>query len=321
MTNPTVFWPATLGMLFLAIGMITYRADVAEPASPGIQRLLPLGPVLVGAALAAFAGEHFTAAAAIARIVPKFMPRPLFIAYFVGVAHLAAGLSFVTKRYVRVSSICLAVMFALFVLLMDLPAAVARPGTRIVWTLVARQATFSIGALALFAIVTSNSRRHASVTILAIARIWAACVLVFYGTQNVLFPQIAPGVPSNATTAAWVPAPHVIAYVTGMVLIVCGLAMFARKLAASGAAWSGLLMIVLTAALFVPQFFIAQSAADQVTAINFVFDTLLFGGTVLTIGAATRLRTDGSKDDRVVPRDAIGGSLGPPIVSRERSSI
>jgi uncharacterized membrane protein len=293
-----------LGILFLVVGIFSYRSDVAAPTSQALHRLLPLGPVLVGAALAAFAGEHFTAAAGIARIVPKFMPRPLFIAYFVGAAHLAAGSSFVTKRYVRLSSICLAVMFALFVLLMDLPAAVAHPGSRIVWVLVARQATFSIGALALFAVVTSDSRRHRSTTIATIARIWAACVLVFYGIENVLFPQIAPGVPSQAATASWVPAPHVIAYVTGIVLIVCGFAMFARPFAASAAAWSGLLMIVLTAALFVPQFFIAHTAADQVTAINFIFDTLLFAGTMLIIGAATRLRSDGPKSDRVSPRAA-----------------
>jgi len=88
------------------------------------------------------------------------------------------------------------------------------------------------------------------------------------------------------------------------VLIVCGLAMFANRFAGSAAAWSGLLMIVLTAALFVPQFFLAQNPGDRVIAINFVFDTLLFGGTMLIIGAATRLRSDGPRNDRVAPRAA-----------------
>jgi uncharacterized membrane protein len=302
--NPAVFWPATLGILFLVVGIITYWADISAPMSRGGVHLLALGPVFVAAALAAFAGEHFTAAATLARIVPKFMPGPLYIAYFVGVAHLAAALSFVAKRYVRLSSICLAVMFALFVLLMDLPAAVTRPGIRIFWILVARQATFSIGALALFAVVTSESRRHASAIIAAIARIWTACVLVFYGMENVLFPQLSPGVPATTPTAPWIPAPHVIAYVTGTALIVCGLAMFTRKFAASGAAWSGLLMAVLTAALYVPQFFIAHSVADQVTAINFVFDTLLFSGMMLIIGAAARNRHDDPISSRVARRAA-----------------
>jgi uncharacterized membrane protein len=281
-----------MGILLLVVAIITYRSNLGAPTPRGVLRLLALGPVFVAAALAAFAGEHFTAAATLARIVPKFMPGRLFIAYFVGVAHLAAALSFALKRYVRVSSICLAVMFALFVLLMDLPAAVARPGIRIFWSLVARQATFSIGALALFAVVSADSQRQTSAAIATIARVWTACVLVFYGLENVLYPQLAPGVPATAPTAPWVPAPQVIAYVTGALLIVCGAAMLVSRAAASAAAWAGLLMTALTVALYVPQFFIARGAADQVTAINFIFDTLLFGGTLLIIGTAIRLRND-----------------------------
>jgi uncharacterized membrane protein len=314
-TNPTVFWPATLGILFLVVGIMTFRADVAASTSRGVLRLLALGPVFVGAALAAFAGEHFTAATTLARIVPKFLPAPLFIAYLVGVAHLAAALSFVAKRYVRLSSIGLASMFALFVLLMDLPAAVTRPGVRIFWILVAREATFSIGALALFAVVTSDSRRQRSATIATIARIWAACVLVFYGIENVLFPQFSPGVPDMTPTAPWVPAPHIIAYVTGILLILCGLAMFVRTAAASATAWSGLLMTALTIAIYVPQFFVAHSAADQVTAINFIFDTLLFGGMMLIIGAAIHLPHDGPKISRVVRRAARAGQANQALVT------
>jgi len=287
-----------LGVLILVVGIVTYRTDVAAPTSPGVLRFAALGPVFVAAALAAFAGEHFTAAASLARIVPKFMPAPLFIAYFVGVAHLAAAVSFVARRYVRVSSIGLALMFALFVLLMDLPAAITRAGVPMSWVLVARQATFSIGGLALFAVVTTDSRPHASATIATIARLWTACVLVFYGIQNILFPQFSPGVPATMPTAAWVPAPHIVAYLTGALLVVCGLAMFVRTNAASAAAWAGVLMTVLTVALYVPQFFIAQTAPDQVNAINFIFDTLLFGGMMLIVAAAARLRTGAAETIR-----------------------
>src|SRR5262245_25437841 len=187
MTNATVFLPATLGILILVVGIVTYREDVAAPTSSGIVRLTALGPVFVAAALAAFAGEHFTAASSLAGLVPKFVPKPLYVAYFVGVAHLAAAVSFVARRYLRLSSICLALMFALFVSLMDIPAAVAQPGNRMFWVLVARQATFSIGALALFGVVTSDSSPNAAATIGTIARMWAACVLVFYGVVNILY--------------------------------------------------------------------------------------------------------------------------------------
>jgi hypothetical protein len=42
-------------------------------------------------------------------------------------------------------------------------------------------------------------------------------------------------------------------------------------------------MLLLTLGLYVPQFFLARSVSQRVTAINFVFDTLLFAGTVLVI--------------------------------------
>ena len=66
-----------------------------------------------------------------------------------------------------------------------------------------------------------------------------------------------PGVPSSAPTASWVPLPLAIAYATGVLLIAFGTAMFAEKYAAAAAARAGLLMTVLTAVLYVPQFFLA----------------------------------------------------------------
>ena len=286
MTASAVFWPTLLGLLFLAAGTITYRRDFHAATSREAFGLVALGPAFVAAALAAFAGEHFTAAPSLARLVPKWMPAPLFIAYLVGVAHFAAASSFVARRYVRWASFCLAVMFGLFVLLMDLPGAVTHPGVRMAWSLAARETTFSLGALALFVTETRGSRPESAKTMAAIIRICVACVLIFYGIEHFMHPELSPGVPSSAHTAAWVPLPLTIAYATGVLLIAFGIAMFAEKYAAAGAAQAGLLMTVLTAVLYVPQFFIAGDAAARVTAINFIFDTLLFGGMMFLISTA-----------------------------------
>ena len=286
MTTATVIWATLLGLSFLVAGMITYRHDVGGVGSGKVFGLVAFGPIFVAASLAAFAGEHFTAAGALAAMVPKWLPARLFIAYFVGVAHLAAALSFVARRYVWLSAICLAVMFALFVLLMDLPAALAQPTTRIFWILAARQTTFAIGALALFGTNIASRWPNVSTTVATIARIWTAGVLVFYGVSHVLHPEITPGVPSSVATAAWVPLPVAIAYATGILLIGFGIAMFAEKYAAAAAARCGLLMVLLTLALYVPQFFLAQSVAQRILAINFVFDTLLFAGMLLVVSRA-----------------------------------
>lgn len=286
MTAATVLWSTLLGLSFLVAGMITYRQDVRGVGSGEAFGLVAFGPIFVAASLAAFAAEHFTGAAILAAMVPKWLPAPLFIAYLVGVAHLAAALSFVARRYVPLSAICLAIMFALFVLLMDLPAALAQPTTRIFWILVARQTTFAIGALALFGTNIMARWPNVSTTVAAIARIWTASVLVFYGISHVFHPEYTPGVPSPVLTASWVPLPDAIAYATGILLIGFGIAMFAEKYAAAAAARCGLLMVLLTLALYVPQFFLARSVAQRVMAINFVFDTLLFAGMMLVISRA-----------------------------------
>jgi uncharacterized membrane protein len=275
-----------LGLSFLAAGVLTYRRDFGTLGPREAFGLVALGPTFVAAALAAFAGEHFTAATSLAALVPKWLPARVFIAYFVGVAHLAAALSFVARRYIRWSTLGLAVMFGLFVLLMDLPGAIARPRAPLNWMLAARQATFAIGALALFATETKSRSPQSSRTLAMIARIWTATVLICYGIQHVVHPEYTPGVPSSVLTAAWVPFPLLIAYATGCLLIAFGSMMFVHRYASAAAALGGLLMVLLTLGLYVPQFFLAANDQQRITAINFVFDTLLFAGTLLVISKA-----------------------------------
>lgn len=286
MTVPAVFWPTVLGLAFLAFGIFAYRRELRARASRGVFGLASLGPILVAASLAAFAGEHFTAAKSLAALVPKWMPAPLLIAYFVGVAHLAAATSLVARRYIRWSTIFLAIMFALFVLLLFLPSLVRHPTNHIAWIFPGREGTFAIGALALFASEVRPRRATLSNRISAFARIWTAVVLTFFGALNILYPQYSPGVPDNQLTAPWVPAPHAIAYLAGTVLIICGIAMFFRRYASAAATSAGLLMVLLTLALFVPSYFLARSVPQFINALNFVFDTLLFAGMLFAIATA-----------------------------------
>lgn len=302
MLAPAVFWPTVLGVSFLVVGMVTYRRELASSTSREAFGLVVLGPTFVAASLAAFAGEHFTAAKSLAQIVPKFMPARLFIAYLVGVAHLAAALSFVARRYVRWAAFFLTIMFALFVLLMDLPGAITHPTIRLFWSLAARETTYSIGAAALFATAVRNRWPMRSNRLAAIARFWTAFVLVFYGIEHVLYPQYSPGVPDSKITSAWVPLPHAIAYLTGILLIAFGVAMLVRKVAGSAGASAGLLMTLLTIVLYVPEFFLAHTTADQVTALNFIFDTLLFAGTLLVI---TRAILDSESKPLAISQTAV----------------
>lgn len=288
MPAAAVFLPVFLALSVLAGGLFTYRHELRAATAREPLGLAVLGPVFVAASLAAFAGEHFTAGPGLAQLVPKWLPARLFIAYFVGVAHLAAAIAFAARRYVRSAAICLAAMFALFVLLMDLPGSIAHPASRINWILVARESTFAIGALALFAATIRDRRPELSRTLTEIARLWTACVLVYYGIDHLMHPQFSPGVPGTTVTAVWVPLPLAIAYATGLLLIAFGAVMFVADFANAGAALAGLLMVLLTLVLYVPKFFLASDVPEHVNAINYVFDTLLFAGTLLVIGRAIR---------------------------------
>jgi uncharacterized membrane protein len=281
-----VFWPTLLGLSFLFIGIITYRRDLLASTSRGPFNFVALGPVLVASSLAAFAGEHLTMAADVARMVPKWLPLRVFIAYLVGFALLAAALSLVARRCIRWSAIFLAVMFVLFVLLLHLPHIGEQPAARIHWIVAVRDSTFAMGALALFGTTMRGRWPQRSNILTGVVRVWMACVMIFFGMQNMLHPECSPGVPDTTLTAEWVPLPLLMAYVTGILLIASGCLMFLRKYASAAAALIGLLMAVLTLVIYAPNFFLAHSVLEHVIAINFVADTLLFAGMTFVISKA-----------------------------------
>jgi uncharacterized membrane protein len=246
--------------------------------------MLALAPVFIAAALATFAGEHFTQAPEFSQLVPKWLPLRVPLTYLVGVCLLAAALSFVARRGMRWSAPLLSLLFALFVLLIYLPSAIAHPGTRLVWIFPFREGTFAVGAFCVFLYEAQRSRRSSRVA-LALG-LWTAFVAVFFGLQNMLYPQYAPGVPSQQPTSAWVPLPHVVASLTGAVLVAMGIAILIKKTAVAAITAVGVLMTALTIGLFVPDLFLAKGVLQRVLAINFVADTLLFAGMVFAIARA-----------------------------------
>ena len=286
MMNPAVLLPSALGATFFLAGIGTYRRDVLKRSLSFGSRFLAIGPVLIAASLAAFAGEHFTAARSLAELVPQWMPTRLFIAYFVGAAHLAAALSLVARRCIRWSTMFLAIMFALFVLLLHLPNAIEHAANRVYWIFPVREGTFALGALALFGTEVRNKWPETSNRIAAVARGWTALAIIYFGIENILYPRYSPGVPDTKPTSSWVPFPNTIAYLTGILLVVFGAAILIRKYAKSATASVGMIMVLLTLSLYMPEFFLARSASQQVTAINFVADTLLFAGTLFAIANA-----------------------------------
>jgi uncharacterized membrane protein len=269
------------GLVALVVGLLLVRARFR--AASGADKAIVLGPVFDAVALAVFAAEHFLAAQDLMTIVPPWLPGPLFWTYFVGAAWLAAAISFIAWRLVHWSAALLALAFVIIVATIDLPDLPAHVNERLFWTLTVRELSFAGGAMVLAGGMRRN-RNWASSTLIRLGRGIVAIVLVFYGIQHLLFPLFAPGVPLEKLTPAWVPFPTLLAYLVGIILVLAGIGLFLRPAIRFAAATAGIMLLLLTVFLYVPILALEIQTPLAVEGINYVFDTLLFAGTVLLTG-------------------------------------
>jgi uncharacterized membrane protein len=283
--KPYVLWPALSGTVFLVFGLVLIVRRAWATAS-GLDRLVVLGPAFVAAPLATFGADHLILAPLVARMIPPWIPLHLFWAYFVGVALLAAAVSLVLGKHVRLSSTLLGVMFVLFVLSMHLPNAVANPGDRFAWAVALRDLAFGGGALAFAATDTEAWRARGTSRLAALGRVMVAVPVLFFAIEHFLHPEFAPGVPLQKLTPAWIPAPSLWGYSTGAVLLAAAGAVLVDRHARAAATALGFWVVLLTAFLYVPILAAAGQSSEMVEGLNYVGDTMLFGGTVLLLAAA-----------------------------------
>src|SRR5271170_4070561 len=98
-TSRFILVPCMTGIIVLLLGMWASWQDLLN--ARGLDRLLVLGPACFAASLALFGAEHIVSAQSFMQIVPPWMPARLFWAYFVGFALIAAALSIIFTRFVR----------------------------------------------------------------------------------------------------------------------------------------------------------------------------------------------------------------------------
>lgn len=284
MFTHVVFWMWFAGVVFLAAGLVSVRKELISASS--LDKLIALGPVFVAAPLAVFGTEHFVLTRDIMQLVPAWMPARLFVTYLVGCGLIATATSLVARKFVRLSATMLGVMFFLFVLLMDIPATAESPREWLGWTLALREAAFAGGAWALAGSLSSQPPARKRNWMVLIGRFFVTIAVIFYGVEQLLRPAMAPGVPDSKLTPAWVPLHAWWGYPVGAFMLVAGLAMLLNKKARTAAAGVGLVMVLIAVLLHVPILALAQGPSEMIGALNFIFDTLLFGGTVLLVARA-----------------------------------
>jgi uncharacterized membrane protein len=280
------YWMGYTGLIYLVAGLLLLRKELA--AARGREKLIALGPVFIAASLAVFAPEHFRGPQFVADMVPRWMPAHLFWAYFVGAALLAAATSLVLRKCVGLSSTLLGLMFFLFVALLYLPSAMRHPHGRFVWSYALRDLSFCAGAWALAGLHGVAAAPRPSRALIRFGRLVFAVAALFYAAEHFLHPEFAPGVPLELVSPSWVPFPRVLGYGAGAILLVAGLHLALNRKTRIAAAAIGALMTALTLGLYLPILVAAHvGSVDAVNdALNYVADTLLYGGAALALAAA-----------------------------------
>ena len=277
-----LFWPWFTGLIFLIIGLFAVRGNIARAA--GIDKLVVLGPIFFASPLAVFGAEHLAGARFLMQLVPGWMPGRLFWAYFVGVALIASAISFTLGRHVRLSGTLVGIMFLLFVVLIHLPNAAVHPKDRFAWAVVLRDFSFGVGAWAYAGSQEWNGERCN--WMVTVGRFGIGITLLFFAIEHFLHPTFAPGVPLEKVTPPWIPAPSLWGYLTGAILLAGSMVILGTKRGSLGAALVGLLMVVLTIVIYSPLLVVAKQGTEINEAVNYIADTLLFGGALLLLAQA-----------------------------------
>jgi uncharacterized membrane protein len=299
------FWMGLAGLIYLVAGVFILRKEIG--AARGWDKLIAFDCVLIAVSLAVFAPEHFRGPEFVRNMVPRWMPAKSFWAYFVGCALLAAATSLTARKFVRLSSTLLGLMFFLFVCLIYMRLVLAHPTSRFAWAYMLRDLSFAGGAWALAGLHNRVSSPWQSQFMILFGRIVLAIAAIFYAIEHFLHPDFAPGVPLETISPPWLPFPSVLGYLAGVILLAAGISLLLNRKTRLAAASIGALMIALTLFLYLPVLVVAHGGSDINDAINNVADTLLYAGVALALASA-------------LPRDPdrSHGMAQPPNVSAQK---
>jgi len=268
----------------MLIGVWAAKRDLAN--ARGLAKVVALANLCFAAPLAVFGAEHFAAARGIMQLVPKFMPWPLFWTYFVGAGLLAASLSIATKMQVQWSALFFGIMMFLFVAMMDLPGTLANVHNRISWVLLCREMSFGAGGWVLAGGAMARRNPQAGSKLITVGRVVIGIGAIFYGVEHFLHPINVPGVPLEKLMPAWIPAPHLISYLTGAILLIAGGAILLGRKARVAATYLGSWIFLLVLFVYGPILIASllnPSTDVKVEGLNYFFDTLLYAGTILAL--------------------------------------
>ena len=281
---PRVLWSYAAGAAVLAIGLAAMLRRGDWPNARRLDKLILLGPLFYAAPLAAFGTEHFTVTAAVASIMPPWMPWPRLWVYFVGACFVAAALSLATRIGARVAASLLAMTFLLFVVLMDAPAAARAPRDRFALALALRELSFGAGALALAASLAGERRARLAQIMTTAARLVLAVTALFYGVEQLLHGRDVPAVPLDRATPEWLCGHAIWTFAAGVLYVVCGALLLVGRKSRAAATALGATVLFVELVVYLP--IAVVDRASLANGLNYAADTLMFAGAVLLVAGA-----------------------------------
>ena len=280
----TVIWSYSVGAIIFAIGLVMMFLRGDWQKARGLDKLILFGPLFYATPIAAFGTEHFTLAKPISSIVPAWIPWHLFWTYLVGACFIAAGLSLLTGIQTRLAALLLAVTFFLFVVLMDFPGWLQKPGDRFGQALMLRELAFCGGPLALAASLTGPEHHRRAHILATIARYFVGIPVLFYSFEQFMHGDHYPGVPLEPVTPSWIIGHGIWTYLAAVAYAITGVLLLIGKQTRAAATWLGFTVLFVVLVVYVPIAVVKLASLDD--GLNYIFDTLMFCGTVLLLAGA-----------------------------------
>ena len=283
--SPIVVSMCCAGIVLFLVALWASKTDIARAG--GLDKIVALSNLCFAIPLAVFGALHLSGVDLVIGGVPSYMPWRLFWAYLVGIGLLLASLSIATKIQVRWSGLLFGIMMFLFVVLLDIPGALADPRNRFAWTLAIRELSFAGGG---WILAGHAMRGPVGSKLITVGRLLIAIAALFFGVEHFLHPAACPGVPLAKLMPAWIPGRLLIGYLTGAILLVAGASILLAKKTRMSATYLGTWILLLVLFIYGPILIVQMSdpsTAVKIEGINYFADTLLFAGAILALASAT----------------------------------
>ncbi len=118
---------ALAGGAFVIAGSYQYESKNKGLVFGLLEKFIPFGGIFFSITMTTFGIGHFLYAQFVSKLVPGWMPDPLFWTYFAGVALIASGVAIILEIRLRPIAILLGIMIFIWLIVLHIPRALTLP--------------------------------------------------------------------------------------------------------------------------------------------------------------------------------------------------